>query len=100
MAKSKEQKKKEALERAKERVKISAAQKLDQLDFKYGKGKGAQKERKRLQKLIDNAGDLRDMIEDAILKDSKSGKKKFKVKKGQDPLKEKKKARRAAKRNK
>jgi phenylacetate-coenzyme A ligase PaaK-like adenylate-forming protein len=93
MAKSKEQKRQEALERQKERDIITAAQRLDYLDNKYGKDKGAQKERAKLKKLVENAPKLREEIEESI-------KKKFKVKKGQDPLKEKKKARRAAKQNK
>jgi hypothetical protein len=95
MAKTKEQKKREVLERAKN--KFSAIQKLELIDKKFGKGKGATKERAKLQKLIDNAPKLREDIEKSILDDSENGKKKFKVKKGEDPIKAKKKRRREIK---
>lgn len=97
MAKSKEQKKQEATNREKLRNSVTAAQKLEYLDVKFGKGQGATKERVKLKKLVDSAAGMRDDIVQEILAESESGKK-FKVKKGQDPLKEKKKARREAKR--
>jgi len=99
MAKSKEQKKQEASNREKLRNSITAAQRLDYLDIKLGKGLGAQKERAKLKKLVDSAAGMRDDIVQEILEESESGKK-FKVKKGQDPLKEKKRMRREAKRDK
>jgi hypothetical protein len=44
----------QALERAEQRAKRTSAQQLDLLDKHLGDGVGAQKERRRLQNLIDN----------------------------------------------
>ena len=95
MGKTKEQKKREVLERAK--IKVTAIQKLELLDKKFGKGKGATKERAKLQKLIINDVSLREMAKNVIIDDSEPKKKKFKVKKGEDPIKAKKKRRREIK---
>ena len=92
MGKTKDQKIQEASQRADKRNGLSARRQLEILDEKYGKDKGATKERLRLMELLKyDEGD----------KPKKDvPKKKIKVKKGEDPLKAKKKARREAKRGK
>ena len=90
MSKTKQQKQEEAILRQESRAKLSARQQLDLLDKKLGKDTGATKERLKLMELIkwDNG--------DKSKKDN-SKEKKFKVKKGEDPLKVKKKVRKDAK---
>jgi hypothetical protein len=87
--KTKQQKREEALARQELRNKLTARQQLNLLDKKFGKDTGATKERLKLMELIKyDAGD----------KPKKDVPEKVKVKKGEDPLKAKKKARREAKR--
>lgn len=50
-----EARREEAVERQEHRAALSAAQQLARLDQRLGRGVGAQKERKRLQKLIQGA---------------------------------------------
>ena len=81
--KTKEQKKQEAKERQEKYNQLTPRQKLEYLDKKYGKDQGATKERIKLLELIKyNDADK------VVLP-----KKKVKSKKGQNTLREKKKAR-------
>ena len=89
--KSKQLKQEEATTRQELRNKFTARQQLSALDKKFGKDAGATKERLRLmEKMKYDEGD----------KPKKDVPKKIKVKKGENPLKTKKKARREAKLNK
>lgn len=93
MMKSKETKREEASIRVAHRKTLTVRQQLESLDKILGKDIGATKERLRLMELIKyDEGDKSQGKEKEV--------KKVKVKKGEDPLKAKKQARREAKRNK
>jgi hypothetical protein len=49
-----ETRRKEAVARKKERSKLSPTEQMKRLDWRLGKGVGAQKERARLRKLMEN----------------------------------------------
>jgi hypothetical protein len=88
--KSAQQKQEEATVRQELRNKLTARQQLESLDKTLGKDIGATKERLRLmEKIKYDEGDK-----------PQGEKKEVKVKKGENPLKAKKQARREAKRNK
>lgn len=84
MPKSKEQKRQEALERQEKRNNLTAQQQLNMLDKRFGKNTGATKERIKLMEQMkreeNSTGSKRETKENQ-----------FKVKKGEDPLKAKKK---------
>ena len=91
--KSKQLKQEEAATRQDLRDKFTARQQISALDKKIGKDTGATKERLRLMEKI--KWDESDKPQKEVVK-----KVKVKVKKGENPLKTKKKARREAKLNK
>jgi len=86
MPKLKDQKNSEALERTEKQNKLTAKQQLEKLDGMFGKDKGAKKERCKLAILLAETKPEKKVPE----------KKEYKVKKGEDPLKAKKAARKEA----
>lgn len=95
--KTKELKKQEAIDRQELRNKLTPIQQLEKLDKMFGKGKGAKKERIKLQKIIETQSNF-----DKTKREEKKKRenKNFKVKKGENPIKAKKKYRKERKKNK
>ena len=96
MKRTKEERRNQAIERQEKRDKLSNAKQIAVLDKKFGKDVGATKERLRLLAEIEiEKKETPPKDEPCCSLDEP----KFKVKKGQDPIKEKKKFKRQRRKN-